>query len=122
MAKWPYNTIAWQRLRAAKLATDPLCQYCPQGTVTPATQVDHRKAIKDSGAPFAWDRCSRHRGALGSSRWVGPIREVYRITLSNNGMKGTGGSNPHEPLTTGPVPPSRRDFLTMTHEILVSRQ
>ena len=67
MAKWPYNTIAWQRLRAAKLATDPLCQYCPQGTVTPATQVDHRKAIKDSGAPFAWDRCSRHRG-----HWVAP--------------------------------------------------
>ncbi len=55
MASWPYNTAAWQRLRAAKLAADPLCEYCPQGSITPATQVDHRKAIKDGGDPWAWD-------------------------------------------------------------------
>ena len=34
MAKWPYSTARWQRLRQAKLAQDPLCDYCPAGTVT----------------------------------------------------------------------------------------
>lgn len=54
MADWPYNTAAWQRLRKAKLARDPLCEYCPNGTVTPATEVDHRTAISKGGAPFDW--------------------------------------------------------------------
>ncbi len=54
MADWPYNTDAWQRLRKAKLARDPLCEYCPGGAVTPATQVDHRKAIRQGGDPWAW--------------------------------------------------------------------
>jgi hypothetical protein len=30
MAEWPYNTTRWQKLRAAKLATDPLCEDCLQ--------------------------------------------------------------------------------------------
>ena len=54
MAKWPYNTAAWRRLRRTKLAQDPLCEYCPAGVITPATQVDHRKAIRDGGDPWAW--------------------------------------------------------------------
>ena len=32
---------AWRRLRAVILGEQPLCQYCPPGTVTPATEVDH---------------------------------------------------------------------------------
>jgi len=55
MASWPYNTAQWQRLRKAKLARDPLCQYCPPGRVVPATQVDHCRAINDGGDPWAWD-------------------------------------------------------------------
>ena len=55
MANWPYSTAHWQRLRRAKLAQDPLCQYCPPGEVTLASQVDHCKAIKDGGDPWAWD-------------------------------------------------------------------
>ena len=47
MADWPYNSAAWKRLRRAKLSRDPLCEYCPPGTLTGATQVDHRKAIKE---------------------------------------------------------------------------
>jgi len=54
MAEWPYITAAWRRLRKAKLTRDPLCEYCPPGVVTPATQVDHRIAINDGGDPWAW--------------------------------------------------------------------
>jgi 5-methylcytosine-specific restriction protein A len=28
MAEWPYSTGRWQRLRALKLARDPLCEDC----------------------------------------------------------------------------------------------
>ena len=36
------NSAAWKRLRAQVLAEVPLCEYCPPGTVTPATEVDHK--------------------------------------------------------------------------------
>lgn len=55
MAKWPYSTAHWQRLRLAKLARTPLCEYCPHGALAVATQVDHRIAINDGGHPWAWD-------------------------------------------------------------------
>lgn len=55
MADRLYKTAAWQRLRVAKLAADPLCQYCPRRKLTPATQVDHKRAIKDGGDPWAWE-------------------------------------------------------------------
>ena len=54
MADWPYNTQRWQRVRRTKLATEPLCEYCPTGKVTPATQVDHRKAISAGGNAWEW--------------------------------------------------------------------
>lgn len=52
MASWPYNTATWQRLREVKLSQDPLCQYCPPGSYTPADQVDHRVPISKGGEPF----------------------------------------------------------------------
>ena len=53
MAKWPYNTEKWRRLRAAKLASDPLCHPCQlRGVLTPADTVDHIKAVSDGGDPF----------------------------------------------------------------------
>lgn len=55
MADWPYSTEAWKRLRRAKLAQDPLCEYCPPGHPTTATQVDHKQAICNGGDPWAWD-------------------------------------------------------------------
>jgi 5-methylcytosine-specific restriction endonuclease McrA len=55
MAKWPYNTLRWQTLRIAKLRLNPLCEYCPPGSERAATQVDHKKAIRDGGAPFDLD-------------------------------------------------------------------
>ena len=55
MAKWPYNTARWQGVRLGKLRHGPLCEYCPPGQERPATQVDHKKAIRDGGDPWAWD-------------------------------------------------------------------
>ncbi len=55
MAKWPYSTAAWQRLRRLKLAQTPICELCPPGYVTPADTVDHRLAISEGGDPWAWD-------------------------------------------------------------------
>ncbi len=56
MAKWPYSTANWQRLRAAKLSRDPMCEECVAegrtGNATFATVVDHRHAISQGGAPF----------------------------------------------------------------------
>lgn len=53
MAKWPYNTEAWRRLRALKLNAEPLCEYCARrGDAVRAEQVDHRIPISEGGAPF----------------------------------------------------------------------
>lgn len=52
MADWPYNTTAWQRLRKAHLAVEPLCRGCKPHRLTPANTVDHITAISDGGAPF----------------------------------------------------------------------
>lgn len=38
----PLNSDAWRKLRRQVLAEQPLCQYCPPGTITPATEVDHK--------------------------------------------------------------------------------
>jgi 5-methylcytosine-specific restriction endonuclease McrA len=56
MASWPYSTQRWQRLRKTKLFADPWCEYCPPGSATAATQVDHRTPIADGGDPWAWDQ------------------------------------------------------------------
>lgn len=53
MAKWPYSTAAWQRLRKRKLNEAPLCEDClSRGRFVIAEQVDHIKAIRDGGEPF----------------------------------------------------------------------
>lgn len=53
MAEWPYSTAAWQRLRLAKLASNPLCQSCQlRGTITIANTVDHNIAIAAGGDAF----------------------------------------------------------------------
>jgi len=53
MAKWPYNTARWQRLRNQHLSLEPLCQDCNGiGVLTLATHVDHKRAISDGGHPF----------------------------------------------------------------------
>ncbi len=53
MAKWPYCTSQWQRLRVAKLNECPLCLVCEKrGETVLATTVDHIKPVKQGGDPF----------------------------------------------------------------------
>lgn len=53
MARWPYNTSTWQRLRLAKLSTNPLCYACElRGRIVQAVAVDHVKPINQGGEPF----------------------------------------------------------------------
>ncbi|MAS42230.1 MAG: HNH endonuclease [Rhodobacteraceae bacterium] len=53
MAKWPYTTAAWARLRAAKLGATPLCEPCRRvGKLTAASVVDHKHAINLGGPAF----------------------------------------------------------------------
>ena len=50
-----YDKQRWRRLRRKKLSADPLCEYCPPGRVTPATQVDHIVPISKGGDPWSMD-------------------------------------------------------------------
>lgn len=53
MAKWPYNTAQWQRLRRAHLDQFPECEDCAAiGLLMLANTVDHRTPISAGGDPF----------------------------------------------------------------------
>jgi 5-methylcytosine-specific restriction endonuclease McrA len=50
MAKWPYTTQRWQRLRRMKLRQNPLCEVClTVQRIESAVSVDHIVAIKAGG-------------------------------------------------------------------------
>lgn len=51
----PYDKQRWRRLRKVKLTRDPLCEYCPPGKITAATEVDHRTPISAGGDPWSWE-------------------------------------------------------------------
>lgn len=53
--RYIYNSSRWQQLRVAKLRSCPLCEYCPSSCRRPATQVDHKVAIRNGGDPWAWE-------------------------------------------------------------------
>jgi len=51
-----YKSARWQKLRAWKLARDPMCEQCAaEGRTTPATLVDHIVPLKDGGDPMLVD-------------------------------------------------------------------
>lgn len=53
MAKWPYCTSRWQKLRLAKLCESPVCVICEKrGHTVVATTVDHVKPISQGGNAF----------------------------------------------------------------------
>jgi 5-methylcytosine-specific restriction enzyme A len=50
VAKWPYTTQRWQRLRRHKLQTHPLCEIClKHQKIEPAVAVDHIIPINAAG-------------------------------------------------------------------------
>lgn len=53
MARWPYNTPTWRRLRLTKLADQPLCEPCrAAGRIRMANTVDHKVPVEAGGDPF----------------------------------------------------------------------
>ncbi len=53
MARWPYITSKWKKLRLVKLAQHPVCQICERrGLTVEANTVDHIKPISQGGAPY----------------------------------------------------------------------
>jgi len=44
-----YQTTQWRRVRIVVLTRDPLCMLC---NVAPATEVDHKTAMRLGGKPF----------------------------------------------------------------------
>lgn len=48
MAKWPYNTSAWERLRKMHLREEPLCRFCKaMGRMVEGQVVDHIVKVQD---------------------------------------------------------------------------
>ena len=67
---WPYNTARWKQLRAGKLRQTPLCEYCHPLSQAVATEVDHKTAIRNGGAPWDIDNLASVCGACHKSKTV----------------------------------------------------
>lgn len=53
-----YSTKQWQQVRKIYLNLHPICEVCQKlDRITPASQVDHVKAIEDGGAAFDLANC-----------------------------------------------------------------
>lgn len=55
-----YNSTAWRKLRAIKIAQTPCCEECErQGIITDATGrkgvIDHKTPINEGGEPLEMD-------------------------------------------------------------------
>lgn len=51
-----YQSSAWRRLRAEKIARNPLCEECHKmGIIEQGTVVDHIVPINQGGAPLSLD-------------------------------------------------------------------
>ncbi|AZO54848.1 HNH endonuclease [Mesorhizobium sp. M8A.F.Ca.ET.057.01.1.1] len=67
-----YATAQWRRLRLAKLAQDPLCQWClEREIVEPATEVHHAVAHRGDVARF----------------WTGPFVSTCKPCHSSRGQR-----------------------------------
>lgn len=53
MAKWPYCTSQWKKLRLVKLAQCPVCHICDlRGETVEANTVDHVLPVSQGGPAF----------------------------------------------------------------------
>lgn len=93
MAKWPYNTTAWQKLRTRKLRAEPYCEACrSEGYSRPATAVDHRIAISQGGDAFPdlsdlASLCQRHHSIKTAA---GPEAGAARRTRARSACNADG--------------------------------
>src|SRR5262245_56306550 len=86
-----YNDLRWRRLRRAKLAANPACEYHPAGAFALAVDVDHRVPISRGGDPLAWSNLvsschechsskTRNVDVLGRDHFVPRIKGVDAAT------------------------------------------
>ncbi len=93
LAKWPYNTTAWKKLRKLKLMSSPFCEDCEdEGRYTIANVVDHCVAISQGGAPFPpldalASLCQRHH-SMKTAR--GPEAGAVRTSKPRRGCDASG--------------------------------
>lgn len=86
MAEWPYNTAAWRRLRAAKLAASPVCEVCARrDRVELANTVDHITSIASGGEPFP------------------PLEDLMSMCSSCHAVKTNALDNPRAAGTQPPI-------------------
>lgn len=104
MAKWPYNTARWQRLRLAHLSLEPMCRGCAErGGLTLANTVDHVKAIRDGGHAFpGHDGLASYCGACHSAKTArGGEAGAARTTKPRRGCDANGEPlDPRHPWKT----------------------
>lgn len=121
----PLNSRAWIKLRKSVLAEEPLCQYCPPGVVTPATEVDHANNNPAdntrSNLVSACKSCHSRKTAAdmhGRPQRLGCDEQGYPISPSHHWNKaavarsgGTGGDDGEqkspEALNAEPTLPTR---------------
>jgi 5-methylcytosine-specific restriction enzyme A len=93
MAKWPYNTQRWQKLRRQKLQLNPLCEDClKRQLVIPAVAVDHFFPIRSGGDAYPpLDQltslcipCHNYKTRGEQLGWKIPFREFHGC--DENGM------------------------------------
>jgi 5-methylcytosine-specific restriction enzyme A len=67
-----YSSARWRKLRYIKLSKTPLCERCFE----PATDVHHKREIRDGGDVFDYDNleslchaCHSSHGATSGKRW-----------------------------------------------------
>lgn len=93
LAKWPYNTVTWTRLRAAHLAIEPTCRGCrAEGRVTAANTVDHVVPVNKGGLPFpGHDGLASYCGPCHSAKTVrGAEAGAIRTTKPRRGCNADG--------------------------------
>jgi hypothetical protein len=111
MADWPYNTATWQKLRASKLASCPLCHPCKlRGDLIEADTVDHIRPIADGGDPFPpldglmsmCARCHNEKTAANDRTYSKPFARKFKgFDASGNPVDPSddwhsGGASNHE--------------------------
>lgn len=137
MAKWPYNTSTWAKLRRAKLMRDPLCYACDlRGRTEMAKAVDHIKAINKGGDPFPplsglmalCERCHnektnavdmrkssngrRFKGFDVDGNPIDPNDDWHGSQGLSDGLSGHGGASNHEDESrAGPAAKTSVDLL-----------
>lgn len=85
-----YDKAAWHRTRAAKLATDPVCQR--PGCYQLASQVDHIKPIVEGGELYDWDNLQSLCQACHSSKTAreNAGSRSCTIPIAHQGVRGSG--------------------------------